>query len=263
MNEVKISFSLDRDYYPHLEKEDVPWADYSIPSPMTEFRPNWFKKFKPALDMNGPSNLKTCPSFVNIMKEGFVVRNQADLCVERNNDGFSVTTLLPNHVCSNDDKTPLNEYHVQIHTTDQFPDDFPFPENHFPMSFKFMSPYFYSPHESLEMVILPCWWDEYFDKIKALHGLIHLEKNSYIVFNINTFIKIPEEKLIIPQGTPLCHLLFGNIKSINLEHEKSFLTSKFGRETLKKAGQEHTNDLSVRGLKKWKKYILGGQNDQD
>lgn len=95
---MKIYYSLDRDFYKNFEREDLPWCEEMIPEPMLDCAPDWFKNFKGNYDPYNYYNLKTCPSFINSMKDGFVFKNQADLLIEVNNSTCSVHTSIPESV---------------------------------------------------------------------------------------------------------------------------------------------------------------------
>tara|TARA_E500000318_G_scaffold73586_1_gene68234 strand:- start:195 stop:971 length:777 start_codon:yes stop_codon:yes gene_type:complete len=254
---MKIYYSLDRDFYKNFEREDLPWCEEMIPKPMLNCVPDWFKNFKGNYDSYNHYNLKTCPSFVNSMKDGFVFKNQADLLIEVNNNTCMVYTSLPESVTyKNNIRTKVADYHFEHHGKDQFPDGFPFEKGFFPFSLKFISPYVFLPEENVDVMITPCWWDNFSFNLKSFHGMLAMPNDYALQFNINTMVRIPEEKLIIPKGTPICHIFFPNIDSIEFEYVQDLSTMEHGRNALKKTRLVECDRLSGKRTKKNKFFLV-------
>jgi len=202
--QTKIEYGLNVAGIPTTDTRHYPWYDDMIPVRMTKLTPDWFKKMKAHKSSSGENipNLKVCPSFVNMMTEGYVIRNASILKISGvQRDGETVAEI----------STPIDGY-ISFHDEFMFADNFPFPKNHMHFSMKLQSPFGMLPDREVHMVYLPCWWDENHNNIKAIHGYVRWNPSRALHINVNTFIRRPElgEEYYIPKGAPLVHILFVN-----------------------------------------------------
>ena len=56
------------------------------PKPMREYMPDWFKKI-PNTDYPRTTTVQTCPSFLDVFKEGYVITTPVDVEIEVKEDG--------------------------------------------------------------------------------------------------------------------------------------------------------------------------------
>lgn len=204
--QTKIEYFLNSPMIPTTDIRHVEWWADILPVRMVKLTPDWFKKLKSRYStVNNnpnppPTNLRVCPSFVNLMTNGYVLRNPAIISVTgAEEDGeFGV------HI-----ESPLDN-HVEFHNEHIFGDGFPFLKDHMRFSMKVVNPFGMHTNKEVSVLFLPCWWDENHDNIKAIHGYVHWKPTRDLHLNINTYIRRPKvgESYHIPKGAPLVHLLF-------------------------------------------------------
>lgn len=197
--------------------KDSPWLGQTFPSPMKNNIPKWFSKQKGVRDTGRKANtIRFCPSYINVFNTGYVIKSPAEMAV--------VGVLDPTGNVTADISSPLADLYM-IHETDMFPDNYPHPVGFSNVSVKFNCQFNFRTNKEIGLMFLPCWWDENYKNVRAIHGLIQLSPTQDIEFNINTQIRMPElnEEYIIPYGTPLAQLIFVNLEDVDIVHDQSIL----------------------------------------
>jgi len=237
--------------------EVIPFTKNFVPSKMNLNRPSWFTK----LNRDDFGHMTQCPSFINIMNVGYVVRSIADIYVTQDNGEIKLESNYKNIASGISDKFPFDS-DIDIHTQNQFCDRFPFEEGFVPMSLKFASPFVFMPEETLQVMFFPCWWHEGYKYIRAYHGLIQHHKNEPVGYEINTAIRIPsEQSYCIPSGTPLAQLVPCNIKQV--EFSLVDKPSSYKKIMQSKLGARLTRYVSMNSqspIKRIKSFLVSGDN---
>ncbi len=199
--------------------EDTPWREPFIPVAMKKVAPEWYKKPLPQ-ERAAHMTMKHCPAYINMMSNGYVIRTMADVLVRADENG----QVVPDNIYSHFEftmgllpQTDQDRYFKDLnyHGTWQFLEGFPFPENFLPFSVKFVTPYSWITDKEVDVVIQPCWWDESYEYVRAMHGLVKLSPNTSVDMNINTWVKKPEPMghVLIPANTPIAQLLFVQVEN--------------------------------------------------
>lgn len=159
------------------------------PVPAIECIPSWFKKMP--LDITEqftghPGTLKRCPGFVDLYKEGYVVKLWCDLYIKINDDKTF------------DLRSPEQAFKFIVHLDNQFLDHIP-DRNTFSLVLKGVNPWRMKTPKGWSVMQLPLYYD--FNKtFTVLPGTIwtdiHHEINPQIAF-------YGTGEFLIPRGTPL------------------------------------------------------------
>jgi len=209
--------------HPYLKEKDTPWAEDFLLSPVSKEIPSWFKAVPPKSEEDtdiyhaDTQTLRFCPSFMNFFRSGYVVKNMIDFEVSKTEDG-GYRTL-----------TGVHDFpHVSTHGDKQFGEGYPFPKGYIPFSFKFTSPYKMVPSRDVVAMIQPCWWSHTNELVSAIPGMINLPKGVHYQYNINSFIKEPQDgkPTLIPALTPLAHLFFFDEVDTKFERDDSMHDTK-------------------------------------
>ena len=194
--------------------ESAPWERRAMLKPITP--PDWFKAMKSKVGseeieriygekMVGPMeedglagnlrrgiSLRTCPSFINIFTTGYVIHNKVDTVIRKDNGvvGFGTFTSPEDNV-------------LETHPQEQFAENFPFENGFCQFALKFQTEWLLRSNVEVELLILPCWWDQVYNNVRAIHGLVKVPANFDWPPHINTFIRMPEEgeEYVIPAHT--------------------------------------------------------------
>ena len=66
--------------------EDTPWREPFIPVAMKRVAPEWYKK--PSSEERAANlTMKHCPSYINMMSNGYVIKTMADVLVRTDENG--------------------------------------------------------------------------------------------------------------------------------------------------------------------------------
>jgi len=196
-------------------RDKHPWAERMKLSPMKENQPKWFKSAE--RDLNDPEvpNLRTfklCPSTVNFMQNGFVVRNPADFFVQKQDEDIHISSSVPESA------------NLKYHYEEQFGEGFPFQDGFLKASIKFDPFQRLKISEPCTMIIMPCWWSEYNNLIQAYHGIVDLKDTSTkLDFLINMQVKIPDTSYKIPAYAPLAQLFFVEMRRPEIGDDYDFV----------------------------------------
>lgn len=183
-----------------------------LPEPASNFIPEWYKNvpvkkniaysdgYVPQLKSNYKS-VKQCPSFVEVFKEGYVLKAVTDMWFY-----YDELKNIYRYELPHEDSFQK----IEIHSNDQYVDYLPASSN-IKFVFKYASPFlvFTEPGYSIRQMPIPYdfnkdWHSSYgVFKTDKLH-----EANVQINFTSN------KKEILIKQGTPLCvHIPYKRIKT--------------------------------------------------
>lgn len=203
--------------------ENYPWLKSFVPQPMRSFVPDWFKSLRPSKERYSADvvrNLKNCPSYINLMQNGYILRSQADIIVSRGEDGLTTVTSNLEPILkqvSQDYKVGLD---IDYHDNRQFGEFFPHEEGFLEASIKFTCPFMFIPEGKVDVLFLPCWWHEGYKYVRAFHGMFSQDSNNPTGWEVNTMVKEPNvgESYCIPAGTPLVQIVCCNVVGADFEY---------------------------------------------
>lgn len=204
---------------------DVPWEERTRLKPMTF--PDWFKKIEIVRPYDGKTytenvrqTIKTCPSYTNMLKNGYVINTKADLLV-KNDNGKLMFREMVGSVLNN--YTTVGEETYTFHYPEQLTEHYPYENGWMRGSVKFINGWQIRANEDMTIMFLPCWWDKYYNNIKALHGMVHLPKNFDWSPHINTIVRVPPvgHEYLIPANTPIAHVFAVNVLNPKIIHDQS------------------------------------------
>lgn len=200
-------------YYSNADLRQKVWMNQMLPTPMSENVPNWFRKLKADASTG---SLKTCPSFINMMKTGFVIKTPSEITVEGIVENGRVEAEIK-------PTAPKEIAILETHDHEQFSADFPFHQRHINMALKFTNPFRCRTSEPVDVLFLPCWWDVNNENVTAFHGMFRLPSDRDIPLNVNCAFRMPNagEKYVVPYGTPIAHIIFVEQASVQFKHDPS------------------------------------------
>jgi hypothetical protein len=194
----KIQFVIKDKHY--LANKDI------HPKPMSEYVPEWYKNMQPGkpksksfFDMvDIKSNVKSCPSFVEIFKEGFVLLAPCDFILSYNKETKKWAWKTP-IVYDNFEFLSGAEF-VTVHDNDQMLEHAT-NNNLYKLIFKINLPMkIITPNGySVRQIPMPYYFN---DDWEALYGVFKSDKVHEI--NIQIGYKTDKEEILIKRGEPLC-----------------------------------------------------------
>lgn len=171
------------------------------PQPARNFIPDWYKKtpvddksfhdYIPKLIPIGRT-IKTCPSFMEIFNEGFVLVAPCDIWMRVEDDGTWQW------------KIPTNDYELVEHHDIQMVNHLP--EKNIKKIFKFISPWFAQTPKGYSMRQIPMVY--HYKQMKDWHipyGVIKTDKHYFL--NNQICITSDSNEVLIKRGDPLNYLL--------------------------------------------------------
>ena len=175
--------------------KEIYYTDTIHPVPMSEYKVDWYENIKAEklhIDNEEGRNVKSCPSFTEIYKEGFVIPAPSDYKIRVTPDNilFWEAARSFSKVTEKEDI----EHHYNEQYVDYMPSDF-----ETKMIVKINTPWkvFTPKGYSIRMMKMP------FDsgnKWEATYGVLRSDKNYHLNFQVN--IKTNNE-IFIKQGEPL------------------------------------------------------------
>lgn len=193
----KITFAIKDPYL--LANTDL------HPKPISDYVPTWFNEMQVSKSKSNSFldiidtvfNAKSCPSFIEIYKDGFVIPAPHDYFIsyDQETDNWSWKTPIRydefNIISSGDQ--------VTVHSNDQLLNHLP--NNPYKKIFKLNLPYKVITPKGVSIRQLPIPYS-YNDKFDAMYGIFR----SDIIHEINIQIgyKTDRKELLIKQGDPLC-----------------------------------------------------------
>ena len=121
--------------------DEVPWVEEFLPTEMKKERLEWFSKVK------GDETIKQCPSFINLLNHGFVVKNPADVVITNVDGKASIHSYM----------NPSLGEHINGHGEQQFGSAYPFEQGFVKGAVKFENPFMARVNRGVGLLILPCW----------------------------------------------------------------------------------------------------------
>lgn len=252
-DKVTIQLYLDTLFNKEERSFDVdlePWIEEMFPTPTADFIPDWYKKTK-VNTPDGRQTIKFCPSFINTFKNGFVLKNMADIKVSINNNQCEIVTTYPGEQTS----------HFQVHSSSDFGEHFPFDEDFFPASIKFQNPYMIRVPRDVQVVYMPCWWHEEYRNIRAAHGVITLPKGHDVRMNINSFLRIPKDgkNFVVPAQTPLVQMFFADIIDPKIVFNPKLSETKQAKRSMSYPLLQMTKYTKTPAMERVKNFLFKGK----
>ena len=246
-----------------------PWLNHFVPKQMRESMPDWFRQMKPSKNRYSPDvvrNIKTCPSFINLMQNGYLLCSQADILVDRGVDGETrvVSNLEP--ILPQLSKEYSVGIDIEHHDNRQFGEFFPHENGFLHASIKFTSPFMFVPEGYVDVLFIPCWWHKEYKNVRAFHGMFSQDADAPTGWEVNTMIREPEigESYCIPAGTPLAQIICCNVVSANFEYvedEKTY--KKYFQKTIANRLGKMTSTYSKAPIDRIKSFLLKGAHNAD
>ncbi len=206
-NKIKFAMFSDMVYY----NKDL------HPKPMREYIPEWYKNI-PNYDYPKNKTVQTCPSFLDIFKEGYVITTPVDVVIEVKEDGsytWETNRIYDIDSAHNTGGAEFIQGHADMQMSQHLPSSagiVKILKMQFPMYI--MTPPGYSCRQ-IPMTYL-------FDKNEDWESLYGVIKTDIInELNIQIAIKEYNKKILIPQHTPLCvYVPFERTDELELEVTK-------------------------------------------
>jgi len=198
IEEVTVEFSTPK---VGLDKVEI-----AVPQPAINFIPEMWKKTpilmpqdKQEWDLFIDKNIgedsrkhtaKTCPSFIDIWKSGYVVPAPCDIWLyfDKDKDLYQWETSIP-------------EIEITVHPNMQLLKHGT-GENNWLFTFKLDNVWFVETPKGYSIYQVPMFWHDR-SKYEAAYGVIHTD--MYHQLNIQLLIK--EQEVLIKQGEPLCYVV--------------------------------------------------------
>ena len=166
--------------------------DIALPQPAEIFIPDWFKKIPPFESEELTSILrratsKSCPSFVDTFKEGYVIPAPCDIWLKVLDDGsWEWRTASPLMTC-------------EIHNDNQMVDYMP-KSSKVRKVFKLILPFTIHTSKNIWMKQVPMLWN-YNTDFHIAYGQFNTNKVHQV--NLQILYTSKKNEIIIKQGTPL------------------------------------------------------------
>ena len=184
------------------------------PQPASKYIPEWYKKLPTEVKLKNDFNskvipnlktIKTCPSFADIFKEGFVLLSPCDLYFRIDNDGFWQW------------QTPDPDIKIDVHEDEQFVNYFK--EKNVRKVFKLVSPWYAITPKGWSIRQVPNIYD--FNKDwQVAYGIL----NSDVEHELNQQIIYTSDKneILIKKGSVLNYIVpFKRNETLNYEVKKA------------------------------------------
>jgi len=242
--------------------EDTPWRKPFIPVTMKKVAPEWYRK--PLAEERAVGiTMKHCPSYINMMSSGYVIKTMADVIVSCDEKGsINIHSHWENAMGLLDPSAAdRNIRDLHYHHPDQFLEGFPFPKGFMPFSVKYATPYSWITDKEVDVFIQPCWWHKSHEDIRAMHGVVKMDTKTVIDMNINTWVREPEPMghVLIPADTPIAHLFFVQVEK-QIEFVPCPKNNKYEtilRESKAKAVDTARRKLSSLPMEWYKRFLIG------
>ena len=211
------------------------------PQPVSKYIPEWLKEIPNDLklgyaphgieSLNELRTVKTCPSFIDIYKEGYVILAPYDMYLNFNHDtkewSFITSTILDNLT---DNNTQVQE-HLDTQMVDYLPEYAPIHK-----VFKLQLPITVNTPKGYNMRQIPLHY-EFNPDWHVAYGVYKADIVPEI--NLQIFYTSDKKEVLIKQGTPLCILApykrekfnytidkYGTNKKIAKLNNKYFMNAK-------------------------------------
>ena len=175
------------------------------PQPISNFIPKWYAD----MDISKPKsnslkdfidtvfNVKSCPSFVEVYKDGFVIPAPHDFYIQYDKATKNWAWQTP--IKYKDFSVIEDGEQVTVHGNEQMLDYLP--NNPYNKIFKFNLPYKVITDKGISIRQLPIPY-AYNKKWEAMYGIFRSDKVHEV--NIQIGYKTDDKELLIKQGEPLC-----------------------------------------------------------
>ena len=201
------------------------------PESMSNHTPRWFKKISanvPTLGnygfkiLNRARTVKTCPSFVDVFQEGYVIKAPQDYLFKVQADG---TWMWKSPVVFKNEFA--EDIQAEIHEDEQYLDHLP-PGHNIKKIFKIVLPWNIHVPKGYSIRQIPMPFD-FNEDWHVSYGVMKADRILQINLQLN--FTSDKEEILIKQGTPLCvYIPFKrekfNIKVVKRDHKKKFVTKE-------------------------------------
>jgi hypothetical protein len=182
-------------------------ADKEIhPQPISNYAPDWFKNLNIAKPKNKSllekftmtNNVKSCPSFIDVYQDGFVILAPNDyiLAYDENTGYYEWRVAAQFQRPEYNTKTVDVSVHSKEQMIEHLPSNSPYKK-----IFKFNLPMKVITPNGYSMRQLPIPYS--FNKdYEAAYGILRTDKHHEV--NIQMLYKSDKEEILIKRGTPLC-----------------------------------------------------------
>jgi hypothetical protein len=171
------------------------------PVPAAQATPRWYREtdshfrkvtpfqvYPPELRLRQNATVKACPGIRDHLSAGFILPLWADVAITFEDGNYRWESPQPDFVIDKHDP----EQYAQM------------PRPGFPMALKFMSPWFCRTPPGYSIRLLPCFY--HFDHLwSAMPGVVNTD--SVHVTHVNVLFEPPRGQIVLPQGTPLVHII--------------------------------------------------------
>lgn len=190
--------------HPLDQYNNIDISDYLIP--LNKNKPEWFSKLKGRKnDITGISNIKTCPSVLDLFKNSLTLISPCDFSVEVSQMGWKVSQM------------PFDWLKIDSHTATSpglyTQMGYDFNQNFF--NLKFNIPIIISPtRKKVKFIFLSTFFNDPVSDIIIPPGIATLLPENPLHLNLNSFVDLTglkgSESLVINfrQGQPLSNIYF-------------------------------------------------------
>lgn len=196
------------------EKTGFHEIQYTKPQPAINFIPSWFKNMPVNLPIPNEFNFisklipnfkgaKSCPSFVEVFREGYVLVAPCDIHIyKKNNEWFCNP--------SND------EFVVRMHSPEQFLAHIP-KGTGIRLTVNINTGWFCITPKGYSLRYLPLMY--HFNKDwQANYGVVHTDKLHEV--SVQIFYTSEKDEILIKQGEPLCYIVPYKREEFNYKFKK-------------------------------------------
>lgn len=218
MRPLNIKFSIDEEYLHHGIKQ---------PTPAKKHIPEWFKKssrytnescphdIEPCYDEDNVGHnltIKTCMPVQDAVTSGYLLYTTNDIIIINDKKEGKLNIQWP--------QTERNGVYIEQHSSQQFKHSEKLIDKSIAKSYmlKFMNPWIISTSPGTSCYFTtPAYHDVPFE---ILPGIV--DTDSYpLNINFPFSIKIPEDRILIPKGTPFVHIYPFKRENWKMEVEKT------------------------------------------
>lgn len=218
--------------------KDLYYTEEIHPIPMSDYPIEWYESIKAeklTLDNEEGKNVKSCPSFIETYKEGYVIPAPTDYRISVHEDGsffWEVARSFKDTIERDD-----IEYHYNEQLVNHLPDDF---DTKMIIKINTAWKVFTPKGYSIRIMKMPFTSNKNFE---PTYGQLRTDKNYHLNFQIN--IKTNTEEVLIKQGEPLALIVpfkRENFKSQIVDlNEKNIFSIAYYKHYLKTYGSFKIN----------------------
>lgn len=171
------------------------------PVPAGSVLPGWWRDTEPHYQRQTPfqvypselrlrqnATVRTCPGIRDYLTGGYILPLWSDVAITFDGDTYRW-------------EAARSDFAIESHEPAQYEK---MPSSGFPVAIKFISPWFCRTPPGYSIRMLPCFY--FFEQLwQALPGVIH--SDTLHATNVNLFFEITKGQIVLPEGTPLAHVI--------------------------------------------------------